>query len=379
MPIQPPLPERYQAMPSRELAQRVQRRKAQLGGDLCILGHHYQSDEVIQFADFTGDSLKLSQLAARQSARFIVFCGVHFMAESADVLTAAEQAVILPNLRAGCSMAEMVDAADVQTALAELARLSGGRRVVPVTYVNSTAAVKAVTGRSGGACCTSSNVRSVFEWAMRPADQDGAGAEMIFALPDQHLAMNTAEAMGYGPDDWVLYQPQRPDGGLTAQQARRARFVLLGGFCYVHVRFTPQDVTEVRRRHEGIQVIVHPECPREVVRLADASGSTEQIIRAVEGSPAGSRWAIGTEANLVHRLAKRLPDRLVRTLSDTPSTCWQMASIDLPHLLWVLDNLAEGQVVNQVKVDQAVAADARLALERMIRIKARQDITRISR
>ena len=373
-----PLPARYQTMPPQELAHRVARRKLELGRELCILGHHYQSDDVIQFADLIGDSLKLSQLAAAQTARFIVFCGVHFMAESADILTSDRQAVILPNLRAGCSMAEMVDATDLETALAELSRLSGGRRIVPVTYVNSTAAVKAVTGRAGGACCTSSNVRNVFEWAFRPAQQGGGGAEIILAPPDQHLAMNTAEAMGFGPDDWAVYQPELPEGGLTAEQAKRVRFVLFGGFCYVHVRFKPRDVEQVRRQHPLIRVIVHPECPREVVRLADQSGSTEQIIRAVEGSPARSQWAIGTEANLVNRLARRLGDRFIRNLSDAPSTCWQMASVDLPHLLWVLDGLAQGQVVNQVKVAPQLARQARLALERMVAIQPVKQATDIS-
>ena len=379
MPIQPPIPQQYRTMAPEQLAQRVAARKAELGSDLCILGHHYQSDDVIQFADFIGDSLKLSQQAAAQSARYIVFCGVHFMAESADLLTGPAQAVVLPNLRAGCSMAEMADADDVRSALAELGQASGGRRVVPITYINSTAAVKAVTGAAGGSCCTSSNVRSVFEWAFKPMGEGGAGADIILAVPDQHLAINTAEAMGLGDEDWAIWRFEKPQGGLGAQQAQRVRLVVLPGSCYVHQRFKPADVEAVRRQHEGIEVIVHPECPREVVRLADASGSTEQIIRAVEQSAPGSQWAIGTEANLVNRLARRWPDRFIRNLSDAPSTCWQMACIDLPHLLWALDNLAEGRLVNQVKVDEPIASDARVALQRMVALKAQTQTVRIKR
>jgi quinolinate synthase len=375
---QPPLPEKYLRAGSDELRRRAIERKAQLGADLRILGHHYQNDEVFDLADFTGDSLRLSQLAAQQhEARYIVFCGVHFMAESADVLSSPEQAVILPNMRAGCNMADMADADGVAAAMDELSAMSGGARIVPITYVNSSAAIKALTGRSGGACCTSSNVRNVFEWALASSEAGGAGAKSkkILCVPDQHLGRNTAAAMGYGDDACVVYDPALPSGGISPEAAARATFFLWKGFCYVHRRFAPADVESVRRRHPGIRVIVHPECPREVVRLADASGSTEQIIRAVEQAPEGSKWAIGTESSLVNRLARRHPDRFIRVLSDAPALCQTMHFIDLPHLLWVLDNLAEGRVVNQVTVEPEETAGARVALDRMIAIKAVREVT----
>jgi quinolinate synthase len=378
---QPPLPEEYLRAGSDELRRRALERKAQLGADLCILGHHYQNDEVIDLADFTGDSLRLSQLAAQQhEARYIVFCGVHFMAESADVLSAPGQAVILPNMRAGCNMADMADADAVAAAMDELSAMSAGARIVPITYVNSSAAIKALTGRAGGACCTSSNVRNVFEWALAASEAGGAGAKnnkniKILCVPDQHLGRNTAAAMGYGDDTCVVYDPALPGGGISPEAAARATFFLWKGFCYVHQRFAPEHVQAVRLRHPGIRVIVHPECPREVVRLADASGSTEQIIRAVEAAPDGSQWAIGTESNLVNRLARRHPEQFIRVLSDSPALCQTMHFIDLPHLLWVLDNLAEGRIVNQVIVEPAEAAGARVALDRMIAIKAVKEVT----
>ncbi|HUS47636.1 MAG TPA: quinolinate synthase NadA [Phycisphaerae bacterium] len=374
-PEQSILPEEYAAMEPKALESKIAARKGQLGKHLCILGHHYQRDEVIQFADFTGDSLKLSQLAAAQTeAKYIVFCGVHFMAESADILSSAEQMVCLPNMHAGCTMADMADVEDVQAALEEIASMTGAK-VVPITYVNSSAAVKALTARADGACCTSSNVRNVFQWALHRMSQGGAGAERIFAIPDQHLGRNTAVAMGYSLDDCVVYDPHLAGGGLTADAAGRAKFILWKGHCYVHQVFKPQDIVRVRAEHKDIRVIVHPECTREVVALADASGSTEQIIRAVEEGAPGSKWAIGTEKNLVNRLARKHPEMFIRVLSDAPSVCAQMARIDLPHLLWVLDNLTEGKVVNRIAVPPHVAADARLALERMINIKAVRELT----
>ena len=370
------LPREYDDLDAPELAARIAARKKQLGTSLCILGHHYQRDEVIQFADFTGDSLKLSQLAAAQrAAKYIVFCGVHFMAESADILSGDEQVVCLPSLRAGCAMADMAEEAAVRTALDELSGLTGAR-IVPVTYVNSAAAIKAVTARAGGACCTSSNVRNVFDWALRPADKGGAGGaggKKLLAIPDEHLARNTAVAMGYSLDDCAVYDPALPDGGLTAADVERATFLLWKGHCYVHQVFTPEQVRKVRREHGVVTVIVHPECPYEVVQLADAAGSTEQIIRAVAAGEPGSRWAVGTESNLVDRLTRRHRDRFVRVLSDGPALCVQMARIDLPHLLWVLDNLAAGSVVNRIAVSAEVAADARVALKRMIDIRAVPD------
>ena len=374
---QVPIPEKYLRASSDELGRQAAQLKARLGSDLCILGHHYQCDEVIAQADFTGDSLKLSQLAAQQGrARYIVFCGVHFMAESADVLSSDQQVVILPNAQAGCNMAEMADADGVAAALDEMSAIGAGARIVPITYVNSSAAIKALTGRAGGACCTSGNVRNVFEWALAPKGDGGAGAEKILCVPDQHLGRNTAAAMGYGDDACAIYDPALPNGGLSADEVAGATFLLWKGFCYVHQRFTPAHVKAVRQRHPSIRVIVHPECPREVVGLADAAGSTEQIIRAIDQAPTGGKWAIGTESNLVNRLAKRHPDQFIRVLSDAPALCMTMHLVDLPHLVWVLDNLAEGRVVNQITVEAAEADDAKVALDRMIAIKAVRDVTR---
>jgi quinolinate synthase len=332
---------------------------------------------VIQFADFTGDSLKLSQLAsAQKNARYIVFCGVHFMAESADVLSAEHQAVLLPNLRAGCAMAEMADEPAVAEAFEEIARLSD-EPIVPVTYVNSTAAIKALTARHGGACCTSSNVENVFRWALRPKREGGAGGRKIFAVPDEHLARNTAAAMGYDVQQaCAVYDPSLPSGGLTAEDVRRARFLLWRGHCYVHQVFRVEHVRAAREQMPHATVIVHPECPREVVREADAAGSTSQIIRAVETGEAGTQWVIGTEGNLVRRLGRLHPDKTVRLLSDAPALCSQMAQIDLPHLCWTLESLAAGELVNPVRVAPAVAADARRALERMVAIPRAEDVHR---
>jgi quinolinate synthase len=366
MPQQAPLHEKYLAMSPAELQDRIARRKEELGRSLCILGHHYQSDEIVELADFVGDSLKLSQQAASQKeAQYIVFCGVHFMAESAAVLSAPHQAVCLPNLFAGCNMADMADATDVQAALEEL-RDRCGQPIVPVTYVNSTAAVKAVTARAGGACCTSSNARNVFEWALRPHSQGGAGAKKVFAIPDQHLGRNTAVAMGYSARDCVVCDPRLRSGGIADDDLKRATFILWKGHCYVHQVFKPDHVRNVRMTQPGIFVIVHPECPYEVVSLSDASGSTEQIVRAVGAGNPGGKWAIGTESNLVNRLARRHGDRLVRILSNVPSFCAMMGRIDLRHLLWVLDNLAEGRIVNRITVPPEIAADARVALDHMI-------------
>ena len=368
--LQQPLDAEYSQVQPAEALRRIARRKAQLGGKVCILGHHYQRDEVFQFADFTGDSLKLSQQSAGVAAPYIVFCGVHFMAESADVLTHADRAVILPDLSAGCPMADMADTDDVEEALGRVSAAAGGARVVPVTYVNSSAAVKAATGRAGGACCTSSNARNVFEWALRPAEEGGAGGGKVLAIPDEHLARNTAVAMGYGLDDCVVYDPAAQGGGLTDEQIRAATFILWKGHCYVHQRFTVQHVTEVRVACPGIRVIVHPECPYAVVQAADLSGSTEQILRAVKNSPPGTNWAVGTETNMVRRLAADHSDKFVRVLSNVPPFCRTMARIDPPHMLWVLDNLAAGRVVNRISVPPEIAADARLALERMLAVKA---------
>lgn len=374
MQIQQPLPEIYRTLPSDQLERRIGDAKAALGKTLCILGHHYQSDEVIQFADFTGDSLKLSQQAAEQTAKYIVFCGVHFMAESADILSGPDQVVCLPNMLAGCAMADMATAEAVTAALDEVATMTNAT-IVPVTYVNSTAAIKAITARAGGPCCTSSNVRNVFAWALAGKGKAGPGKRKILAIPDQHLARNTAFALGYGDDDCAVYDPALPDGGLDAAKVQRATFILWKGHCYVHQRFRAEQVRNVRTLDQDVTVIVHPECPREVVALADAAGSTEQIIRAVKDGKPGSKWAIGTEANLVNRLAWQHRDKQIRILSDTPSTCIQMARIDLSHLAWVLESLVQGQIVNHISVDPPTAGDARVALQRMIDIKAVKQVT----
>jgi quinolinate synthase len=360
------LPGEYRDLSNEELLACIIERKQQLGPRLCILGHHYQRDEVIQFADYRGDSLKLSQIASEQrNAKYIVFCGVHFMAESADILAADDQVVCLPNLRAGCAMANLADEDAVATALQEMTAMAGNREtVMPISYVNSTATIKALTGRSGGACCTSSNVRKVFEWALGPG-----GATKILAVPDQHLARNTAVAMGFAENDCVLYDPALPNGGLNAEQVQAATFILWKGFCYVHQVFRPEHIQAARAEHPDIKIIVHPECPREVVALADAAGSTSQIIQAVAEAPAGSVWAVATEANLVHRLAKQYPDKHIQLLGETaPANCVQMARIDLPHLLWCLDAIAADAPVNVISVPKDIAADAKLALQRMIEI-----------
>ncbi len=368
--FQPPLEEPYKSMSTDELDERIIARKAELGSRVVILGHHYQQDDVIRYADFAGDSLKLSRLAAEQTeAEYIVFCGVHFMAESADILTSDDQVVILPDLSAGCSMADMADDADLDVCLEELATLTGGARIVPITYVNSTAAVKAVTGRHGGACCTSGNCRTVLEWALKPTSEGGGGAQKIVAAPDQHLIRATALDIGYALDDCVVYKPELPNGGLTPEQAAAATFILWDGHCSVHQEFTVEDVARVRDQWPDIKVIVHPECDISVVQAADLHGSTEQIIRTVGEAAPGSKWAIGTEVNLVNRLACRHTDRTVVNLASYQCLCSTMYRIDPRHLCWALDDLAAGTTVNRITVPAEIQRDALTALERMVRLK----------
>lgn len=363
MKIQPSLPNYYVQMDACELGRRIAARKVEFGSRLCILGHHYQRDEILEHVNFTGDSLRLSQTAAEQTeAEFIVFCGVHFMAESAAILARPGQKVILPNLRAGCPMAAMAATANVRAAMEEISALTG-EKVVPIIYVNSTAEAKAVTGSFDGACCTSANAASVFRWALDPA---GGGAKKILMLPDEHLGRNTAATLGYDDDACVLYDPALPDGGLTCDDIERATFLLWKGHCYVHQQFTVEQVLAVRRQWEGVTVMVHPECAREVVVAADLAGSTEQIIRAVAESPPGACWAIGTESHLVKRLARRHPEQRITCLSPGNPICLQMRQIDLPHLLWVLDALASGSPVNEVTVSEDAKEYARLALRRML-------------
>ncbi len=344
-----------------DLMARAQRAKDQLGDRVFILGHHYQRDEVVAFADVTGDSFKLArEAAARPNSEFIVFCGVHFMAESADILTSDSQRVILPDLAAGCSMADMAGIDQVEAAWAILESQGLAETTVPVTYMNSSAAIKAFTGRHGGTVCTSSNARASLEWAFNHG-------ERVLFLPDQHLGRNTAVLdLGLDLDDCVVYNPHRPSGGLSDTQLATAQMILWRGHCSVHGRFTLDSVHEVRERIPGVQVLVHPECRYEVVTAADRVGSTEYIVKTLAEAAPGSSWAVGTELNLVRRLAREHPDKQVVFLDNTVCYCSTMNRIDLPHLVWSLENLAAGRVVNQIEVDPDVAHFARVALDQML-------------
>jgi quinolinate synthase len=343
------------------LVERARAAKAALGDRVFVLGHHYQRDEVIQFADVTGDSFKLARdAAARPDAEFVVFCGVHFMAESADILTGADQAVVLPDLAAGCSMADMAAIGQVEDAWDVLADAGITDVTIPITYMNSTAAIKAFTGRNHGAVCTSSNAKQALDWAFEQG-------EKVFFLPDQHLGRNTAVLeLGRSLDDCVLYDPHKPQGGLTTDQLRAAKVILWKGHCSVHGRFSLESVNDVRARIPGVNVLVHPECQHEVVTAADHVGSTEFIIKTLAAAPAGSAWAIGTELNLVKRLALAHPDKQVVFLDRTVCFCSTMNRIDLPHLVWALESLVGGTVVNRIEVDPDVAHWARVALDRML-------------
>jgi quinolinate synthase len=344
-----------------DLVQRARAAREALGERAFVLGHHYQRDEVIQFADVTGDSFKLARdAAARPGAEFIVFCGVHFMAESADILTGDHQKVVLPDLAAGCSMADMARLLQVQDAWARLADAGVADTTVPVTYMNSSADIKAFCGQHGGAVCTSSNARQAVGWAF------GQGEKVLF-LPDQHLGRNTAVLqLGLTLDDCVVIDPHKPDFGVTDDELRRARMLLWKGHCSVHGRFSPESVADVRSRIPDVNVLVHPECRHEVVVGADYVGSTEYIIRTVAEAPAGSAWAIGTELNLVKRLADRHPDKTVVFLDKTVCFCSTMNRIDLPHLVWALESLVDGRVVNRIEVEDDTAHWARVALDRML-------------
>jgi quinolinate synthase len=335
--------------------------RATLGDRALILGHHYQRDEVIRFADITGDSFKLAQAAAAQSsAEFIFFCGVHFMAESADILTSEKQRVILPDLAAGCSMADMATANQVAQCWTDLERLGVASSTTPVTYMNSSAAIKSFTGEHGGTICTSSNAQKSLEWAF-------SKSEKVLFMPDQHLGRNTAVlSLGLSLDDCALWNPWKPMGGLTEDEIRGAKMILWRGHCSVHGRFTLESIEQVRTRIPGVQVIVHPECQYEVVSAADVVGSTEKIIQIVSESAPGSKWAVGTELNLVSRLAANNPDKEVVFLDKTVCYCSTMNRIDLPHLVWSMESIIAGHVVNEIKVDPRVAKYAKLALEQML-------------
>jgi quinolinate synthase len=343
------------------LVDRARAAKRKLAESTLILGHHYQRDEVIEFADITGDSFKLARAAAERS-RFenIVFCGVHFMAESADILTSPNQRVVLPDLAAGCSMADMAAENQVKLAWKALEKLGAAKQTIPITYMNSSAAIKAFTGENGGSICTSSNAERAMRWAFEKG-------EKVFFLPDQHLGRNTAVLrLGLNLDDCVLWNPWKPNGGLSDDQIRRAKVILWRGHCSVHGRFSIENVTEVRNRIPGVKILVHPECQHEVVKAADVVGSTESIISTVSQSPSGSAWAIGTELNLVKRLALLNPDKQITFLDKTICYCSTMNRIDLPHLVWALETLARGEIVNQIRVPENIARDAKVALERML-------------
>jgi quinolinate synthase len=351
-----------------DLVERARAAKAALGERVFVLGHHYQRDEVIQFADVTGDSFKLARdAAARPDAEFIVFCGVHFMAESADILTAPGQRVVLPDLAAGCSMADMARLAQVEDAWDALADAGVQDAVVPVTYMNSSADIKAFCGRNGGVVCTSSNADVALEWAL----EQKPDAKILF-LPDQHLGRNTAVLrMGIPLEQCVVWDPRLPMGGLTPEQLRDARMILWRGHCSVHGRFSVDVVDELRARHPGINVLVHPECTHEVVLAADLVGSTEFIITTIEAAEPGSTWAIGTELNLVQRLANAHPDKSIVFLDRNVCYCSTMNRIDLPHLVWAMESLVAGSVVNVIEVDPQTEVEAKLALQRMLDLPGR--------
>ena len=344
-----------------DLVERAKIARAALGDRAIVLGHHYQRDEVIEFADITGDSFKLAQAAAAQSsAEYVIFCGVHFMAESADILTSKQQKVILPDLAAGCSMADMATANQVNECWKSLEEVGVASKTIPVTYMNSSAAIKSFTGEHGGTICTSSNAEKSMRWAL----QQG---EKILFLPDQHLGRNTAVlSLGLTLDDCVLWNPWKPRGGLTPQEIHGAKLILWRGHCSVHGRFTLQSVNEIRERVQGVQVLVHPECQHDVVSAADVVGSTEKIIQTVSNSPTGSKWAIGTELNLVSRLAKTNPDKEIYFLDKAVCYCSTMNRIDLPHLVWAMESLVANHVVNQIQVSDEVARFSKLALETML-------------
>jgi quinolinate synthase len=352
----------YLLVPDNALDDRIAAAKARLGRDVVILGHHYQRDEVIKFADFRGDSLKLSFQASQAEGRYIVFCGVHFMAESADILRREHQTVILPDLNAGCSMADMADIGQVEASWSELSSLLDSRKIIPVTYMNSTAAIKAFTGERGGSVCTSTNATEVLKWAFE-------SGERVLFLPDEHLGRNTGYRMGIPLDQMIVWDPYLELGGNTPEAIRSARIILWKGYCSVHQRFTSQQVERVRREHPGIRVIAHPECCFEVAQAADQIGSTEGIIKAIQASPAGTQWAVGTEIHLVNRLGKELKNHKVISLDHSVCVCTTMFRITPQHLLWVLENLGEGNVVNRISVDERTRHHARVALDRMLALR----------
>ena len=365
--------ENYLALPDHSMDDRIAAARAKLGSQVLILGHHYQRDEIVRFADVTGDSYKLSKVAAQTDAKYIVFCGVHFMAESADLLGHQDengitiQQVILPDLNAGCSMADMAEISQVEAAWESLEKIGLTEGLVPLTYMNSTAAIKGFCGERGGLVCTSSNARAAFEWAF---DQNRGGGKRIFFLPDQHLGRNTGHAMGISLDRMPVWDPWVLQGGQSRLALHAGRVILWKGHCSVHQRFLPSHVDQVCAKYPGIQVIVHPECRWDVCQKADALGSTERLIQIVEEAPAGSAFAIGTEIHLVNRLAKRFAaeGKKIITLDDSGCLCTTMYRISPQHLAWALENLVEGRVVNQIQVKRTVKHWAKVALDRMLEI-----------
>ena len=355
------IPREYLKMTPEELDRRITRARAELGEKLVILGHHYQRDEVIKYADFTGDSFKLARHAADQEgAEFVLFCGVHFMAESADILTRPEVRVILPNMAAGCSMADMADPDDVYAAWDQITEaLDGSAKVVPITYMNSAASLKAFVGEREGIVCTSSNARKTFEYAFE------RGEKVLF-FPDQHLGRNTGYQMGIPLDEMVLWNWRMPNGGLTAEQIRGARVILWQGHCSTHQRFSVEQIEKARTEHPGVKVIVHPECRWEAVQAADDWGSTEKIIAKVSEAPAGTTWAVGTEINLVSRLAQENPDKTIFCLDPVVCPCSTMYRIHPAYIAWTLEGLLQGHVVNEVRVDDETRKWSLVALERML-------------
>jgi quinolinate synthase len=358
-----PLPERYLGLSDEEMDARIAAARAKLGRRLVILGHHYQRDEVIKFADYTGDSFKLAgEIAKHPDAEFIVFCGVHFMAESADVLSAPHQQVVLPDLAAGCSMADMAAPEQLEMCWSDLEQMGVGS-VIPVTYINSAASIKAFCGERGGVVCTSSNAAATLKWAWERG-------ERVLFLPDQHLGRNTAYKMGVPLDDMVVWDPNEIFGGLDPDQAKHARIILWKGHCSVHTRFTVRQIENLRAQHPGIRVIVHPEVPWDVVQAADDSGSTEYIIKQVKNSPAGSTWAVGTEIHLVNRLAREVaPERTVLSLDQFGCLCSTMFRVSPNHLLWTLEGLVDGEVHNRIVVPEEQKHWTKVALDRMLSIK----------
>jgi quinolinate synthase len=356
----------YLVQPDETMDARIRAARAKLGAQAVVLGHHYQRDEVIRFADFTGDSYKLAKAAAESNARYMVFCGVHFMAETADIMARPWQQVVLPDLNAGCSMADMAEIGQVEDCWESLERLrmTAGEGILPLTYMNSAADIKAFCGERGGLVCTSSNAQAAFEWAFRRAGK-------VLFLPDQHLGRNTAFAMGIALGEMVVWDPYQINGGVTPERLRAARVVLWKGHCSVHQRFLPEHVDRVRREEPGMQVVVHPECRWEVCQKADALGSTERIIELIEQSPEGSSFAVGTEIHLVNRLAKRFAPlgKRVITLDESGCLCTTMYRISPQHLAWALENLIDGRVVNRIQVDDERKHWARVALDRMMEIK----------